>query len=388
MREELTRIRTDGERGRLTLEARGSELAALEERLGQARIASSGSPSSTRWSSPHWRGVRTSSPRRRSRTEALDQRAQWVEAERAREQRAAEADRLRFEEQLAEARAAVSAAPAPEALEALRTELLAISGERDRLADRAGGAGASRRPPRARRPRALEERLATTEAALAQANFQTPEDAAVTQELAIARQALEQAQAAAQVARAERERDVASLGAELVEARAMLARVEERASSTAVFARDAVARAERAEEDARTQAGRAEGHAADHRRARARRFAGPRTSTASCSRSRRAPRPRPRPWPGSRPSSTCSRRRPRLPRGAPGRLRGGAHAGSRRSSGAAPSCTRPCRPGSPASRKRRRGSATRRGAAARRSPRPSPSSPLRARASSRSRHRR
>ena len=52
---------------------------------------------------------------------------------------------------------------------------------------------------------ALEERLATAEAALAQANFQTPEDAAVTKELAIARQALEQAQVAAQAARAERE---------------------------------------------------------------------------------------------------------------------------------------------------------------------------------------
>src|SRR5262249_56312149 len=37
VREELSRLRTDGERGRLTLEARGSELQALEERLAQAR---------------------------------------------------------------------------------------------------------------------------------------------------------------------------------------------------------------------------------------------------------------------------------------------------------------------------------------------------------------
>ena len=113
MREELTRIRTDGERGRLTLEARGSELAALEERLGRGQ--GSGAPArraALARSSPRWRGVRSELAQARSRTEALEQRAQWVEAERAREQRAAEADRLRFEEQLAEARAAVSASPA------------------------------------------------------------------------------------------------------------------------------------------------------------------------------------------------------------------------------------------------------------------------------------
>src|SRR5262249_61210355 len=33
VREELTRLRTDTERGRLSLEARGSELAEIEERL-------------------------------------------------------------------------------------------------------------------------------------------------------------------------------------------------------------------------------------------------------------------------------------------------------------------------------------------------------------------
>jgi septation ring formation regulator EzrA len=85
----------------------------------------------------------------------------------------------------------VSAAPAPEALEALRTELLAISGERDRLADRVVVLERQEASARATAG-ALEERLATAEAALAQANFQTPEDAAVTQELAIARQGLEQ----------------------------------------------------------------------------------------------------------------------------------------------------------------------------------------------------
>ncbi|HUM09588.1 MAG TPA: hypothetical protein VLT82_01440 [Myxococcaceae bacterium] len=259
VREELTRTRTDGERGRLTLEARGSELAALEERLAQARDRE------LRLAEQHslvltaLEGSQNELGQARSRAEALEQRTGWLEAERARDQRTAEADRQRFEEQLAQARAAVPTGPSLEELEALRTELLAASGERDRLADRLVVLEKQEGSARALSA-ALEERLANAEAALAQANFQTPEDAAITQELAIARQALEQALAAAETARAERERDVAEMGAELAEAKAMLTRVEERASSTAVFAREAVARAERAEEDARTQAERAEAH--------------------------------------------------------------------------------------------------------------------------------
>jgi len=257
VREELTRIRTDGERGRLTLEARGSELSVLEERLGQAkerelRLAEQHSLVLTALE-----GSQSELAQARSRAEGLEQRSQWIEAERAREQRAAESARLRFEEQLAEARATVSAAPTPEALETVRTELLAASGERDRLSDRVVVLERQEAAARATAA-ALEERLATAESALAQANFQTPEDAAVTQELAIARQALEEAQGAVEAARAERDRAVAALSSGLEEARQAQAQMEERASSTAVFAREAVTRAERAEETSRTQAQRIE----------------------------------------------------------------------------------------------------------------------------------
>jgi len=257
VREELTRIRTDGERGRLTLAARGSELASLEDRLGQARERE------LRLAEQHslvltaLEGSQNELAQARSRAEAQEQSSSWLEAERAREERAAEADRQRFEQELAEARAAAELGPSPEDLEAVRTELLAASGERDRLTDRVAVLEKQEATARAMAG-ALEERLATAEAALAQANFQTPEDAAITQELAIARQALEEAQAAAQAARTERDRDVAALSAERDDARAALERVEERASSTAVFARDAVARAERAEEDRRQQSQRNE----------------------------------------------------------------------------------------------------------------------------------
>ncbi|HZJ54349.1 MAG TPA: hypothetical protein VFD38_09445 [Myxococcaceae bacterium] len=259
VREELTRTRTDTERGRLTLEARGSELATLEERLGQARDRE------LRLAEQHslvltaLEGSQGELAQARSRAEALEQRTQWLEAERVREQRAAEADRSRFEEQLAEVRAAAASGPSPAEMEALRTELLAASGERDRLADRTAVLEKQEASARALAG-ALEERLANAEAALVQANFQTPKDAAITQELAIARKALEQAQAAAEAARAERNRDVAALTTELDDARAALARVEERASTTAVFAREAVARAERAEEATRAQTERAEAH--------------------------------------------------------------------------------------------------------------------------------
>jgi chromosome segregation ATPase len=257
VREELTRNRTDTERGRLTHEARGSELAALEERLSQARERE------LRLAEQHslvltaLEGSQGELAQARSRAEALEQRTQWLEAERVREQRAAETDRARFEEQIAEARAAAASGPTPAEMEALRTELLAASGERERLADRAAVLEKQEASARALCA-ALEERLANAEATLAQANFQTSQDAAITQELAIARQALEEAQSAAAAARAERDRDMTAISAELVEARAMLARVEERASTTAVFAREAVARAERAEEDMRQQAQRAE----------------------------------------------------------------------------------------------------------------------------------
>ncbi|HET9158922.1 MAG TPA: plectin 1 isoform 8, partial [Myxococcaceae bacterium] len=257
VREELTRMRTDGERGRLGLEARGAELAALEERLGQARERE------LRLAEQHslvltaLEGAQSELAAARSRAEALEQRSTWLEAEQAREQRAADTQRQRWEEQLAEARAAASRGPTPEEVEALRTELLALGGERQRLEDRL--AVAERQEASARTLAAtMEERLANAESALAQANFQSSEDAAITQELAIARQSLEQSQAAAATARAERDRDVTAMSAQLVEARATLAQVEERASTTAVFAREAVTRAERAEEDLRQQAQRTE----------------------------------------------------------------------------------------------------------------------------------
>ncbi|HEY1905101.1 MAG TPA: plectin 1 isoform 8, partial [Myxococcaceae bacterium] len=104
VREELTRTRTDGERGRLSLEARGSELSSLEERLRQARERE------LRLAEQHslvltaLEGSQSELAQARSRAEALEQRSGWLEAERAREERAGEADRQRFEQQLAEAR--------------------------------------------------------------------------------------------------------------------------------------------------------------------------------------------------------------------------------------------------------------------------------------------
>jgi chromosome segregation ATPase len=256
VREEVSRTRTDTERGRLSLEARGTELQALEERLAQARERE------LRLAEQHslvltaLEGAQSELAQARSRAEALEQRVGWLEAEQARAERAAEADRLRWEEQLAQARAAPPQGPSPEELEALRTELVAATGERQRLLDRLAVLERQESSARALAS-ALEERLATAEAALAQANFEAPA-AASARELSLAREALEQAQASAQAARAERDRDVSALSAELAEVRAALGRVEERASSTAVFAREAVARAERAEEDARAQSLRAE----------------------------------------------------------------------------------------------------------------------------------
>ncbi len=256
VREDLTRIRTDGERGRLTLEARGSEVQALEERLAQARERE------LRLAEQHslvltaLEGSQAELAQARSRAEALDQRAAWVEAERARDQRAAEADHQRWEEQLAQALAAPPPGPSPEELDALRTELLAAEGERGRLHDRL--AVLEKQESTARVLAAsLEERLASTEAALAEARARPAEDGA-SADLALAREALEQALASAREARAERERDVSSLSSELAETRSTLALLEDRASSTAVFAREALARAERAEADARAAAERAD----------------------------------------------------------------------------------------------------------------------------------
>ncbi|MGZ6059148.1 MAG: hypothetical protein ACXWLP_06790, partial [Myxococcaceae bacterium] len=257
VREDLTRIRTDGERGRLTLEARGSELQEREERLAQARERE------LRLAEQHslvltaLEGSQAEVAEARSRAEALEQRASWLDAERAREQRAAEVDRQRLEEQLAEARNAPPPGPTPEELEALRTELLAADGERARLLDRQAVLEKQEASARALSA-SLEERLASAEAALAQANFEPPPDSVSARELAMAREALEQAQTAARDARAERDRDVAALQSEVAETKASLALIEERASSTAVFAREAMARAERAEQDGRAATQRAE----------------------------------------------------------------------------------------------------------------------------------
>ena len=256
VREELGRIRTDGERGRLNLEARGSELQALEDRLAQARERE------LRLAEQHslvltaLEGAQGELAQANSRAEAFEQRVSWVEAERLREHRAFERDRQRWEEQLAEAQA-VPPGPTPEELEGVRTELLAATGERERLVDRL--AVHEKQEATARSLAAsLEERLANAEGALAQANFTSVDEAATTKELALAREALERALAGAQMARGERDRDVAALSAELAEAKEARDRAEERASSAAVFVRDAVARAERAEEDGRAQAQRAD----------------------------------------------------------------------------------------------------------------------------------
>ena len=257
VREELTRTRTDGERGRLTLEARGSELQGLEDRLAQARERE------LRLAEQHslvltaLEGSQAELAQARSRAEALEQRAAWLEAERAREERTAEAERHRWQEELAQARSAPPTGPSAEELEALRTELLAATGERERLADRLVVLEKQESSARALAA-ALEERLASAEAGLAQANFEPPPEAASARELALARESLEQALAGAQEARAERDREVAALSAELSEVKEALGRAEERASSTAVFAREAVARAERVEGEARVQAERAE----------------------------------------------------------------------------------------------------------------------------------
>src|SRR4029450_6811185 len=103
VREELTRIRPDTERGRLTLEARGSELATLEERLSQARERE------LRLAEQHslvltaLEGSQGELAQARSRAEALEQRTQWLEAERGGEERGGEGDRSRFEDELPEA---------------------------------------------------------------------------------------------------------------------------------------------------------------------------------------------------------------------------------------------------------------------------------------------
>ncbi len=177
MREELTRIR-HRQRAR-PAHPRGPGLGAgqeREERLAQARERE------LRLAEQHslvltaLEGSQAEVAEARSRVEALEQRASWLDAERAREQRAAELDRQRLEEQLTEARNAPAPGPTPEELEALRTELLAAAGERARLLDRQVVLEKQEASARALSA-SLEERLASAEAALAQANFEPPADA-------------------------------------------------------------------------------------------------------------------------------------------------------------------------------------------------------------------
>ena len=263
VREDLTRARTDGERGRLSAEARGSEGQLLEERLAQARERELRLAEQHSLALTALEGVRIEVAQARSRAEAYEQRVGWLEAERAKADRAAETDRARFEEQLL---ALKNAPPVvdPGELEGLRTELVALQGERGRLADRVAVLEGQEQGAR-RLAAALETRLAASEAARAEAEAAAQPGGPSPEALAQARAALEEALDSAQQARAERDRDVAALEAamaaraeELGAARAALEQAQERGSITANFAREAVARAERAEQETVGQTRRVE----------------------------------------------------------------------------------------------------------------------------------
>ena len=263
VREDLTRARTDGERGRLSAEARGSEGQLLEERLAQARERELRLAEQHSLALTALEGVRVEVAQARSRAEAYEQRVGWLEAERAKADRAAEADRARFEEQLL---ALKNAPPVvdPGELEGLRTELVALQGERGRLADRVAVVEGQEQTARTLAA-SLETRLAASEAARAEAEAAAQPGGPSPEALAQARSALEEALDSAQQARAERDRDVAKLEAamaagaeELGAARAALEQAQERGSITANFAREAVARAERAEQETVAQTRRVE----------------------------------------------------------------------------------------------------------------------------------
>ena len=263
VREDLTRARTDGERGRLSAEARGSEAQLLEERLAQARERELRLAEQHSLALTALEGVRIEVAQARSRAEAYEQRVSWLEAERAKVDRAAEADRARFEEQLL---ALKNAPPVvdPRELEGLRTEVVALQGERGRLADRMAVLEGQEQAARTLAA-ALETRLAASEVARIEAEAAAHPGGPSPEALAQARSALEEALASAQQARAERDRDVAALAStlavraeELEGARAALEQTQERGSITANFAREAVARAERAEQEIVAQTRRAE----------------------------------------------------------------------------------------------------------------------------------
>jgi golgin subfamily B member 1 len=263
VREDLTRARTDGERGRLSAEARGSEGQLLEERLAQARERELRLAEQHSLALTALEGVRVEVAQARSRAEAYEQRVGWLEAERAKADRAAEADRARFEEQLLALKNAPPVVDSGE-LEGLRTELVALQGERGRLGDRVAVLEGQEQAARTLAA-ALETRLAASEAARAEAEAAAQPGGPSPEALAQARSALEEALDSAQQARAERERDVAALEAamaaraeELGAARAALEQAQERGSITANFAREAVARAERAEQETVAQTRRVE----------------------------------------------------------------------------------------------------------------------------------
>jgi chromosome segregation ATPase len=259
VREELSRIRTEGERGRMSLEARGAEAQQLEERLAQARERELRLAEQHSVALAALEGARSELAHARSRAEAFEQRGTWLEAERARLERAAEADRQRWEEQLAAARATAVPSEAP-ALEATRTELLAEQGERRRAEDRLGILEAQERTLR-EVAASLESRLHAAEAEAASLRQAAAVEAGSSvQELATARQALEEAVAATQLAHQEADRQTSELRARLAEEggrtrtlREQLSQAEERAGAAAALAAGAVARAEQAEEEARVR---------------------------------------------------------------------------------------------------------------------------------------
>src|SRR5262249_36290052 len=170
VREELTRARTDGERGRLSLEAQGSQTHLLEERLAQARERELRLAEQHSLALTALEGVRVDVAQTKSRAEAYEQRVAWLEAERAKADRAAEVDRARFEEQLLAVRNAPPVID-PSELEGLRTELAALEGERARLADRVAVMEGQEQSARTLAA-ALETRLAASEAARAEAEAQ------------------------------------------------------------------------------------------------------------------------------------------------------------------------------------------------------------------------
>ena len=174
---------------------------------------------------------------------------------------------MRFEEQLLAARSNAPPGSTPRSWRACAPSWSRWRASAGRLADRVAVLEGQEQAARTLAA-ALETRLAASEAARAEAEAaERPQPRGPSPEaLAQARAALEEALDRAQQARAERDRDVAALEADAGDAvrgagrqaRAALEQAQERGSITANFAREAVARAERAEQETVAQTRRAE----------------------------------------------------------------------------------------------------------------------------------